>query len=307
MRVLIVGSGSIGQRHCTNLLSLGVDASIVPWRSYQPGVLDLCDAVVIATSTDVRLEPIVDAAARHIPIYIEKPAAFRPADLKVIQDVTSKVACRTVVGFMMRYHPAFLVLSQLDLSGTIRFNFCVGHDVTQWRAERRFSDGYASKADGGGVLLDLCHEIDMAAALFPDVALRDVNSLGHSNFHGVDFVSNVTLRTGSGVEGYVGMDYLTPRLHRRVIIHGEEFVYDFDFSGQRYLISDKRGDRLLDLHHERNTMFIDIMRDWILLLKGQKPENALVPLIDRVQKSSSLIAESWSARSFAGSIRKVVV
>jgi hypothetical protein len=46
------------------------------------------------------------------------------------------------------------------------------------------------------VLLDLCHEIDMASVLFPDLRLKSVTSVGHPNYAGVDFSSRLTVQTG---------------------------------------------------------------------------------------------------------------
>ena len=306
MRIAVIGAGSIGRRHFDTLISLGIDAVQVPYRSYRPDVLDGCDAAVIATATDVRTGPIADAAERDLPMYIEKPLAFRAADLAEIERLTAKVADRTMLGLMMRYHPAFRALADLDMSSAVRFSLDIGHDVTQWRQNWKFSESYAAKADGGGVLLDLCHEIDMASVLFPDLMLKSVTSVGHPNYDGVDFSSRLTVQTGAGAEGSIGMDYLTPQLHRRTIIYGVDAIYDFDFAAQRYEVKDAAGARLIDLPLERNEMFVGITRDWIALLEGRETTNRLLPRIDRVTTSTALTAAAWEARQFVGHITKEI-
>lgn len=306
MRIAVIGAGSIGRRHFDNLVSLGIDAVQVPYRSYRSDALDGCDAAVIATATDVRTGPIADAAERDLPMYIEKPLAFRAADLAEIERLTAKVADRTMLGLMMRYHPAFRALADMDMSSAVRFSLDIGHDVTQWRQNWTFSDSYAAKADGGGVLLDLCHEIDMASVLFPDLRLKSVTSVGHPNYAGVDFSSRLTVQTGAGAEGSIGMDYLTPQLHRRTIVYGVDAIYDFDFAAQRYEVKDAAGARLIDLPLERNEMFVGITRDWIALLEGRQTTNRLLPRIDRVTASTALTAAAWEARQFAGHITKEI-
>ena len=306
MRIAVIGAGSIGRRHFDNLISLGIDAVQVPYRSYRPDVLDGCDAAVIATATDVRTGPIADAADRDLPMYIEKPLAFRAADLAEIERLTAKVADRTMLGLMMRYHPAFRALADMDMSTAVRFSLDIGHDVTQWRQNWKFSESYAAKLDGGGVLLDLCHEIDMASVLFPDLTLKSVTSVGHPNYNGVDFSSRLTVQTGAGAEGSIGMDYLTPQLHRRTIVYGVNAIYDFDFAAQRYEVKDATGARLIDLPLERNEMFVGITRDWIALLEGRETTNRLLPRIDRVTTSTALTAAAWEARQFVGHITKEI-
>lgn len=212
-----------------------------------------------------------------------------------------------MVGFMMRYHPAFQALAQRDLSGGLRFSLDIGHDVTQWRQNWRFADSYAAKAAGGGVLLDLCHEIDMASILFPDMQLETVTSLGHPAYPGVDFSSRLSVSTELGASGSIGMDYLTPRLHRRTIVYCADAIYDFDFAAQRYEIADADGVRLLEYPLERNEMFQGITRDWLALLQGQKTQNPLLPRLDRVSLSMSMTAAAWEARDFRGHITKEIL
>jgi hypothetical protein len=60
------------------------------------------------------------------------------------------VAERSVLGFMMRYHPALRALAEADWSDAYGFHFEIGHDVRQWRKNWRFADSYAARAEGGG-------------------------------------------------------------------------------------------------------------------------------------------------------------
>ena len=302
----MIGAGSIGQRHIENLASLGVDAVCVPYRAYRPDVLDGCDGVVIATATNVRFELITDAAERDLPMYIEKPLAFHVDDLNKILRTTEHVAHRSVLGFMMRYHPALRALADFDLSDVFNFSFDIGHDVTQWRDNWTFSDSYASNAEGGGVLLDLCHEIDMASILFPNLTVKSVSAIGHSNYPRVDFASRIAVQSKSSVDGSIAMDYLTPELHRRALIYGISAIYDFDFAAQRYEVRDGTGTHLLDLPLQRNEMFVAIMKDWLALLEGLETENPLLPRLDRMGMSPFLIATAWEARQFTGCITKEI-
>ena len=95
MRVLVIGSGSIGRRHHDNLEKLGAQSRLLSWREAGPGgavaAMDDVGAVVIATATNVRLPLIEAATARSLPIYIEKPLAFRPAEVEAIAALAAPV------------------------------------------------------------------------------------------------------------------------------------------------------------------------------------------------------------------------
>jgi predicted dehydrogenase len=310
MRVLVIGSGSIGRRHHDNLQALGATSRLVSWRAGGLGgalaALDGAEAVVIATATDIRLPLIEAAAARGLPIYVEKPLAFRPGDVAAIAEAAAPVATRSMLGLMLRYHPAVRALAEADLSDVFQFALTIGHDVTQWRANWRFSESYAARAEGGGVLLDLCHELDLAACLFPGLRVTQVQCIGHPAFPGVDFASRVSLQA-QGVAGDVSMDYLTPQLHRRAALRGHERMHDFDFAAQDYRVTEAAGPRQLHLPLERNAMFLDAMRDFLALVAGRAPsDNPLVPRLDLCLPSARLVAEAWEARTFIGEITKEI-
>lgn len=310
MRVLVIGSGSIGRRHNDNLATLGAVPQLVSWREAgldgSVDAMGAADAVVIATATDIRLPLIAAAAARGLPMYIEKPLAFRADEVEKIAVVAAPVAERSMLGYMMRYHPAVRALAGTDLSDVFQFALTIGHDVTQWRANWRFLESYAARAEGGGVLLDLCHELDLAACLFPELRVTRVESLGHPAFPGVDFASRISL-AAEGLAGDVSMDYLTPLLHRRSSLRGTERMHDFDFAAQRYLVTDSSGPRALDLPLERNAMFLDAMRDFLALVSGGRTSgNPLMPRLDLCLGSARLVAEAWSKRQFIGDITKEI-
>ncbi len=299
MKVLVIGTGSIGRRHAANFAALGARVEAVSMREAGlSGALARigkgADAAVIATETQLRLPLIEAAAARGIALYIEKPLAFDPDTVSAIYAAAGPILERSMVGFMMRYHPAFRHLAQCDFSDAYRYAFEIGHDVTKWRENWNFADSYAAKPEGGGVLLDLCHEIDMAHCLFPGL-LGEVESLGHTRYPGVDMASQIA-RSGP-VQGTVSMDYLAPLPIRRVEIAGTEGRRCLDFNSGRY---DDCG-TLRDLSQDRNEMFLDAGRDFLALAAGKPPsEVENLPRLDLARASCEEIAKAHMARRFTG-------
>ena len=310
MRILVIGAGSIGRRHAANLATLGVAATLLPWRDTSAAdvavrLAEGFDGAVIATATDIRLPLIAACAGAGVPFYCEKPVAFRVADLDAIAAAAAPVAARSMAGFMMRYHAGFRALADLDLSGAFRFALSIGHDVTQWRANWRFSDSYAARAEGGGALLDLCHEIDMAHCLFPGLTLTGCESLGHSAYPGVDMASHIALQAANGAAGTVAMDYLCPRLVRRALIDTPDLSADFDFAAGVYRVTSAAGVQSHDLPQDRNAMFTGAMRDFLALIRGQStPDTPHLPRFDLTLPSCRLIAAAWQARRFTGTTQK---
>ena len=252
------------------------------------------DGVVIATATDVRLAPIAFAARHGLPVYVEKPLAFDAATLAAIEEMTRPVAARSMLGYMMRYHPAFRHLVAMDLGDIYRARFEIGHDVRKWRQNWTFADSYAARAPGGGVLLDLCHELDMAQALFPSLVAGAVACLGHEDFPGVDFSTEITLTpAGAGPVATVAMDYLSPVFLRRLALRGTRHTVEFDLHSEHYLIARDGEWEQLSLPFERNEMFLAAMRDFLALVGGAPVSDVeRLPRLDLALPSARAVVEA---------------
>lgn len=304
MTYLVIGSGSIGTRHHANLTHLGAETRLVGWRGLDLSSLDLAGVtgLVVATATQIRGELIALAAEADVPVYVEKPLAYRAAELEECLRLADPIANRSVLGLMMRYHPAirWLVSERPEAYG---FSLEIGHDVRQWRQNWRFADSYAAKPEGGGVLLDLCHEIDMAACLFPGISVASVDCVGHENFPGVDFATRITF-TSDGMTGTVAMDYLSPESLRRMSIRGRAEVLDLDFLGPKARRWRNGEAETKDWQFERNDMFLGLMSDFMALAEGRAPsDNPLLPRLDNVTESARLTAEAWEQRRFHGTLK----
>lgn len=310
MKILVVGAGSIGKRHHENLLLLGADSALLPYSEFSRNFtgsgakhLRQWDGAVVATATHIRLEVIGSFAAAGVPLYIEKPVSFRPQDVLDIAQATRGIASRSMVGFMMRYHPAFRYLGDRDLADVYSFAFEVGHDVRLWRNNWSFKQSYAARADGGGALLDLCHELDMASFLFPRARELRVRCLGHDDYPGVDFCTSIQLFGPATPIGSVSMDYVSPVLIRRVTVRGRENTFDFDFAKNSYVCDAGKGPVHLALRCERNELFLSAMRDFLDVIAGRSvSDEKYAPRLDRVMESCRTIARAWDARGFTGTI-----
>lgn len=304
--IVVIGAGSIGRRHTTNLGALGARVELVPWRSFKRDALaarrDIA-GVVIATETPIRLELIQLCAEKGWPFYAEKPLAWNASQVAAIHAAAEPVADRSMVGFMMRYHPVLRALGAMDLSQAFRFHAEIGHDVRQWRANWRFADSYAARAEGGGVLLDLSHEIDMVLALFPGLRVHDARSLGHSGFPGVDFATSLHLTAAGGAAGSIAMDYVSPIFVRRLEVSTASERIEADFHTARLAVVTPVGREERFFTFERNEMFLGAMGEFLALVSGKAlPEDPLRPRLDRMRASNDLIAAAWEARTFTGQI-----
>lgn len=307
--IAVIGAGSIGRRHVANLQSLNADTDSIAWRDFDRATFEKrtdIKGLVIATATDVRLELVQMAANMNIPVYIEKPLHWTHDGVAEIYDTLGDLAQRSMIGYMARYHPVVQALAAQDLSDIYGFTFEIGHDVRQWRQNWSFPQSYAARAGGGGVLLDLCHEIDLAHALFPDLKVQSVASVGHADFDGVDFASRVALADPSGRAGTVAMDYLSPVSIRRSDLAGTNGTRSLDMLAATITTHGGTAPDTQRFKHDRNDMFRAITRDWLALIKDENaPLTPLAPRLSDMRGSCDLIADAWGKRAFTGTAEMV--
>ncbi|PIB23988.1 hypothetical protein BFP76_01690 [Amylibacter kogurei] len=307
MSFLVIGTGAIGKRHANNLSHLGEDVVSISMQS--DGIDGLkrrlksekFEAAILCTATQIRTEITEILAAHKLPIYIEKPVAYRRTDMDLIMKQLGPLADRSFAGFMMRYHPAvrFLATAELD---TYRFSFDIGHDVHQWRENWNFADSYAASPDGGGVLLDLCHELDMAHTIMGALTLDTASCLSHPDHTGVDFSTRIALHNNN-THGTVCMDYLSPISTRKLVLWGQSQKITFDLANNNYQIETDDGVKNLDLTIDRQVMFQNTMADFIRLVRGDVLENPIAPILSNEMPTCHLICAAYEQRKFTGNIR----
>ena len=186
MNVLIVGTGSIGRRHIFHLSNLlnNPDFSIVRRSGVHDDFSKSINANIVSSLSDLSCAPdifiIASPSAHHfqyihqgldrcIPMYIEKPLVSSRADLISLQEIIkSKPELPiTQCGCNLRFLPSLQNLKSLIANGhvgrIVRASFESGQWLPDWRPDQDYRSSYsANPYEGGGVCLDLMHEVDMA-------------------------------------------------------------------------------------------------------------------------------------------------
>lgn len=177
MRALVVGQGSIGRRHSRLLAELGCSVSVVSRHladGTYPRFRSLAEAleaghpeyVVVASETSAHLDAIEALAAADFTglVLVEKPLFHRQAACP------KNRFARAAVAYNLRFHPLLQEFSRrLNGRRILAVEAYVGQWLPDWRPGIDYRASYsARKAEGGGALRDLSHEIDLLQWLFGD-------------------------------------------------------------------------------------------------------------------------------------------
>ena len=230
MRALVIGHGSIGKRHAEILTEMDDISRVsvlssqngLPYRTIQSleGIPPLHpDYVVIASPTaqhSLQLRFLED----HLEgskILIEKPLFDSIDEFDVARN-------EVYVGFNLRFHPMIGKLREL-CQGRRLWNihvFC-GSYLPDWRPESDYRETSSAKRhSGGGVLLDLSHELDYVQWLAGNIEVQHAVSDKVSD---LDIDSDDLLlfsgRTQHGAHVQISLNYFTRKPIRQILIDGE--------------------------------------------------------------------------------------
>lgn len=193
MKILIVGLGSIAQKHIAAIKKINADAEIYALRSSissnrQEGILDLYsneemlshrfDFAIISNPTRKHKETISKLISLTIPLFIEKPLFDNIGidEEKVLKDIAiynivTYVACN------LRFLESLqFIKKEIENERINEVNVYCGSYLPDWRPKQDFRKVYSSNKEmGGGVHIDLIHELDYAFWLFGEP--RETNSL----------------------------------------------------------------------------------------------------------------------------------
>ncbi len=251
MRSLVLSFGSIGRRHYEILKGLSgisevhvVSSQKIEGSKIYKTIREAFSEndygyIVIASPTGNHFSDLkeVSEIARNSIVLVEKPL-FRE-----FQENSFLGNQKIFVGYNLRFHPVVVRLKEIMKSPVLYANFYVGQHLPSWRPDRDYRLGYSSKSEeGGGVLLDLSHEMDLLHYLFGEI--RSFSSL-------ITHRSDLEINSEdiAIVQGYtekntvfsISMDYISKALIRRIYVHTNSETIIADLVSSTLQITDIHG------------------------------------------------------------------
>ncbi len=296
MKILIAGYGSIGRRHFRNLIALGqkdilfyrthhstldtgelegfpVESDLQKALAHKPG------AVIISNPTALHLEVAIPAAEMGCHILMEKPISHSMQGIDQLKTALHKGGGQFLTGFQYRFHPGLLTIRDLLISEAIGRIISAhvhwGEYLPGWHPWEDYSQGYSARSDlGGGVVLTLCHPIDYLRWLLGEInqVFALTGKLSQLNLS-VEDTAMIGLRFDDGFIGSIYLDYIEqPPSHKLEIIGDQGKIYWDNQTGEVRLFSEiEENWRTIKppKKFERNQLFIEQMKHFLLLTKGK--------------------------------------
>ena len=313
MKILICGLGSIGQRHLRNLRKLKKENfeiaafrsrnleivisekleakfgekpeeffNIKSFKTLEDSFQWKPDLVFVTNPIYLHIKTAIYAARHNANIFIEKPLDASLNDLEELKKLVKKNDLRVMVGYQMRYHPAYKrikkeIVSE-KLGQIISADFHFGEFLPGMHPYEDYKDSHASRMDqGGGVIGCLSHEIDLAYWLFG--MPKSIFALGGhlSNLKmDVEDTADIILEFQNKSKEFpvhIHLDFLQSPLRRFTHIVGENGTILFNYVTNTLEINYRKNNssELINFKEfNRNDMFISELKDFLIAIKEFK-------------------------------------
>jgi predicted dehydrogenase len=320
-KILVIGCGSIGQRHIRALLKLEADIAIAAFRTKQGHHKNLPEDIsshvvqfgelenalawhpthmIISNPTSLHAEYIEIGIKAGCELFVEKPLVQNYSDIENIGISMDKIINYPgMVGFNLRFNSIIQKVKVTIDSGiygkVIYSNISVGHYLPLWHPYEDYKNGYyAKKSLGGGVLRTLSHELDLIQHFFGGIInlTAKMDKLSDLEIDVEDCVDIIfEMRDCKRVT--LHMDYLNPLPLRQGKIIFKQAMLEYDFFSNEVYITDYETQKrvlLFENTDDFDVQYIEQMKHFIDAKESEiasKISNsfAIMKIIGKCEKS----------------------
>ena len=293
VKILLIGYGSIARRHIANLRDVDPGCRVAVLRRAASGIAEGADETFFSTEQAIAWKPdaviVANPAPFHvagarpfaeqgIPLLVEKPISDSLGG--VAEFITTCAAHRAplLVGYTLRFNAALRALKTSldrgDIGRALSLVAQVGQYLPDWRPGSDFGKTVTARRElGGGVLLELSHELDCARWLMGEVAAvsavtAQLGGLGLD----VEDVAEITMEFASGALGHVHLDMVQRCPTRTCRVMGTDGTLEWDaLAGavRRFDPASKRWSDVALPVQDRNAMYVDEMKHFLDCVRGK--------------------------------------
>ncbi len=222
------------------------------------------DAVIIASPATQHLSDSLNCLDLEIPILIEKPISN---SLKNISNFKKKIIekkSKILIGYVLRYSSNVNLfkknITNHNLGDLLFARLICSSYLPQWRPNQDYRRTVsASSKYGGGVLLELSHEIDYANWFFgPFFKVQAVLKNSGTLDIDVEDTADLVLTNMQGMNVVIHLDFCSRYPTRKCKLYGSKATMNLDFLEKKIEIVDPKLNTLLfNKEDESDNMFVN--------------------------------------------------
>lgn len=328
---LVIGSGSIAKRHLANLrilfgdknVTIGcvsasgrviskdeVGEGVVIYESLTQAFTVPLTFAIIASPAPLHVEHAAQLLQRNIPVLIEKPLSDSLRHFLSHEGVLLTHRDKIGVAYNLRFMPSAVkfkaLLDEQVVGPVLGVSVDVGQYLPDWRPTTDYRNNVSAlRALGGGVLLELSHDLDYLGWLFG--AFETVYCVSRNSGSldiDVEDISDAILVREDRLAVSVHMDFLQRAPVRTCKVIGAYGTLIWDVINNRVVLNSSATEQkvLFDgCGYDRNEMYLEQLRHFSEVIEGKA-----CPAISVNDGLETLrLVEAMKASAFLGQVVKI--
>lgn len=295
LKVVLIGYGSIGKRHVSNLLKISKIEIIICTKqkirnpstkkikivkSVSDCIKEKPDIGIISNESSFHLKIAIKLASAGIDLFVEKPLSNSLSGTKELVSMIKKNNLVTQMGCQLRFHKCLNEIKQLVLNKKLGKIISVraecGSYLPDWHPSEDYRKSYASRKDlGGGVILTNIHEIDYLYWFFGEIT--EVFSIAKNSGNlkiSVDDLAVGILKFKNNIIGEIHLDYLQKPENRNCKIVGTKGTLVWESETNLVKFYDNKNKKWSKVfkwsNYDRNQMFKEEIDHFINCVKNRR-------------------------------------
>lgn len=281
-KALIVGTGSIAQKHIGILNSLNYTVYVysktnIKFFTYNSKKIIRLNSLtnlndfefaIIANKTSDHLKVLKILVDERIHIYCEKPIFHKKFNFKKLRENIKKSKIVFHNGYQLKNDTKIKYIKKKLKKLKIKsFQVSVGHDFTKWRKNGVLKNSYFSNIKkGGGVIFELVHEVNLINSLFGRIKKINTFKSKSQKFNCEDVAVSI-IETEKKIVGTLYQDILSNTFFRNIKIVTNKKLFIIDLITNRIIENEK-----IKYFKDPNRQ-LDLLRKNIILFKKKIMKN----------------------------------
>ncbi len=314
--ILIIGFGSIGRKHLkiikkirpsikVNILVRQISLNKVKdeklvnktFTNIKDALDEGADAAIVASPASLHIEHSMEILKANIPVLIEKPISDNLRNCSELKELMRSNNCLVTVGYVLR-HSKILnkfkeIINESHIGKSLHAELKCSSYLPKWRKDIDYRESVSAKSSlGGGVLLELSHEINYANWLFGP--LKNVKSISTNTEHldiNVEDIAKIIAINDTNLLVNIHLDFCSDSNERYCKLYGTLGFINLDFNKQIIIIKKNNSKQpfKIKVDENYNDMYINQMNNFLNCIENQM--NPIVTIDDAID-TLKLISES---------------
>jgi CMP-N,N'-diacetyllegionaminic acid synthase len=297
-KVLIIGFGSIGKKHATILKKFKSvsEVYILSQRSLKTfkSINKLSqikkinpDYIIICSRTSDHFKHLnyIERNFSKKIVLIEKPLFNKFYNFDISKN-------KVFVGYNLRQHPVLKFIKNFIINKKIySINITCNSYLPNWRKNTNYKNSYSShRRLGGGVLLDLSHEIDYLEWIFKKIKTIDLVKIRKLSNLKINVEDHVLIAGETELSNFIlDLNYYSLYPRREIFIDGHNFSLKGDLINNFLEIYPKnKNKKIIRFKNDKNYTYVKqhelILNKDYRMLSNFNNANRLMLVLDKLRK-----------------------